>query len=123
MENTDSNFHHASSPGWQLLGELELTVDTDIDHAVGKWLEMILNSLDLRPEFLNKVMNSAQEAAMRAMQAEAIQFKHVHLLVFTPPDHTFNRDNWGFFRIEKVENASDQDDYNRAIEFYLYVEG
>jgi hypothetical protein len=121
MNHTNSFFHHASSTHWQLLGKLELTVDPDTDHTVGKWLAVILNGLNLHADFMNKVLKSAQETTARVMHAEAvIRFRHIHLLVYAPPDHAPHRHNWGFFRIDKIKNPSDQDYPNHAIEFYLY---
>jgi len=109
--------------GWQILGELELTVNPNADHTINKWLAATLSPLDLSADFLNKVLRSAQEAAARAMQTETVmKFQHTHLLVFAPEDHTSIGRTWGFFRIEKIEGAADVDSPNHAIEFYLYLE-
>jgi hypothetical protein len=122
VDNTNPSHNEISGTDWQVLGELELPIGSD--DAIESWLVETLSPLTLHTDFLNKVLKSAQEVAARAMQADALmQFKHVHLLVFAPPDYASNRHNWGFFRIEKVENASHQDDPNHVIEFYLYLEG
>jgi hypothetical protein len=125
MKHTDSSLSRASSPGWQILGELELTVNPDTDHTVGKWLAMILSPIDLPADFLNKVLKSAQEAAARAMQSETVmKFDHTHLLVLAPQDHVSKGQTWGFFRIEKIEGAkADESPPDHAIEFYLYLDG
>jgi hypothetical protein len=108
---------------WQVLGELELIAGSNTDPTVGKWLAVILSRLDLRPDFLDKVLKSAQEAASRAMQAEAVRkFDHLHLVVFAPTDHTSNNYNWGFYRIEKVEKVAGKSNPDHMIEFYLYQE-
>jgi len=123
MKHTDSSIQRVSSSGWQILGELELAVNPDIDHTVGKWLATILSPLDLAADFLNKVLKSAQDAAARAMQSEAvIKFRHTHLLVFAAEARASKGQTWGFFRIEKIDGAADENSPNHAIEFYLYVE-
>ena len=123
VDNINPSQNEISGTDWQVLGNLELPIGSGTDDVIASWLVETLSPLNLHTDFLNKVLKSAQEATARAMQAEVvIQFKHVHLLVFAPPDHTPSSDNWGFFRIEKVENARDQDYPNHAIEFYLYLE-
>lgn len=117
-------FHDtASAKGWQVLGELELIAGPDADRTVSKWLAVILGPLDLRADFLNKVLKSAQDASARAMQ-NGVRFEHLHLLVFAPSTRSSNGQTWGFFRIEKVESAvADRMNSNHTIEFYLYLDG
>jgi len=111
--------------GWQILGELELTVNPDTDHTINKWLAATLSPLDLSADFLNKILTSAQDAAARAMQTKTvIKFPHTHLLVFVPEDRASKVQTWGFFRIEKIESAkAGESPPDHAIEFYLYLEG
>ena len=114
----------ATGTGWQVLGELKLTANSGTDPMVGTWLSVILSPLELRADFLNKVLKSAQEATVHALQVDpVVQFKQVYVLIFIAADHSLNGQNWGFFRIEKVENTNGQDFPNHAIEFYLYQEG
>jgi hypothetical protein len=123
MKHPDSFLQRVSSPGWQILGELELTVNPDADHTVGKPLEMIISPLDLPADFLNKVLKSAQDAVASAMQSDAvIKCRHTHLLVFAAEARASKGQTWGFFRIEKIDGAADIDSPNHAIEFYLYME-
>jgi hypothetical protein len=74
---------------------------------------------------MNKVSKSAWEAATRAMQTEQVnKFDHIHLLVFAPKCPGSKGQTWGFFRIEKVEIAPENENPGRhSIEFYLYPEG
>ncbi len=124
MNQTDSSFHRASSLGWQLLGELELAINTQTNRKVGKWLAVVLRPLKLRAAFKNKVLKSAQQSVAPTKHVEAeMQFRSIHILVFAQADHAANGYNWGFFRIEKIENAIDQDEPNYAIELYIYQEG
>jgi hypothetical protein len=124
VRHPGSNSYPISNPGWKLLGGLELTVGPDIDRTVGKWLAVILSALNLRADFLNKVLKSAQEAVVRTMQSKAVtQFQHVHLLVFATVDQAPKRQAWGFFRIEKTSDSPNRNDSNdHSIEFYLYLE-
>jgi hypothetical protein len=124
MKHTDSSHHSVPSPGWQILGELELTVNPDTDRTVGKWLGIILSPLALPADFLNQVLMSAQEAAMGAMQSEtALKFEHTHLLVFGPERLDAKGQTWGFFRIEKIAKTGDGIYPDHTVEFYLYVGG
>ena len=85
----------------------------------------ILGSLNLPVDFLNKILKSTQDSAIRAMQAESLmKFEYIHLIIFAPSEHTSKGRTWGFFRIEKIENVTA--DYrlpDHAIEFYLYLDG
>ena len=124
MDNTKPSPHEIAGIDWQVLGKLELPIDSGADDAVASWLVETLSPLNLQTDFLNKVLKSAQEATARGMQAKAvIQFKHLHLFVFAPSNHVSNRYTWGFFRIEKIDAANQQDNPNHAIELYLYLEG
>jgi hypothetical protein len=124
VDNINPSQNESSGTDWQVLGKLELPIGSRADNAIEAWLVEALSTLNLPTDFLIKVLKSAQEAAAHAIQAEAMmQVKHVHLLLFAPPDHAPKRHNWGFFRIEKVENASHQGNPYHAIEFYLYLEG
>lgn len=124
MYNTHPFQNEISGTDWQVLGKLELPIGPDADDVIESWLVERFRPLNLPAGFLNTVLKSAQEAAAHAMRSEAVrQLKHVHLVIFASPDHGSNRRNWGFFRIEKVENASDQDYSKHAIELYLYLEG
>jgi len=121
---TDLSHPHPPIAGLQILGELELTVDPDIESTVSKWLALILSPINLHADFLNKVLKSAEEAISRAMAAEGVRkFEHLHLLVFMPAVHTQNNPSWGFYRIEKVEKAAGTPNPDHAIEFYLYQDG
>lgn len=124
MKDASSSLQPAPSLNWQLLGELELTVNADSGRAVGEWLMVILSPFQLQADFVIKVVRSAQEAAARVLQSETgIRYQHTHLLLYIPADRTANGGTWGFFRIEKVGietvNGTPRD---HSIEFYLYLE-
>lgn len=113
-----------SDPGWQVLGELQLTAGSDVHDTVDGWLAVLLSQLELDREFVNKVLRSAQEATGRILQTtHTTGFEHLQLLVFVPTDRRRRRKCWGFFRIEKVEAEMNQVHPAHAIEFYLYLEG
>jgi hypothetical protein len=123
MQHNNSDLHQISDPGWQILGELELTTELDTDRAVNKWLVVLLGRLNLHSDFLDHVLKSGQEAVSRAIQAEGVKkFEHLHLLIFVPADQSQNNQNWGFYRIEKVEWKAGKANPDHAIEFYLYQE-
>jgi hypothetical protein len=123
MQPISSSSYQDLNPGWQLLGELELTVRMALDQTVSKWLAGILNPLNLHPDFAGKVLNSAQEAALRASQVENVaKFKHVYLQILVLTNPNSNKHDWGFFRIDKIKNESEQPKSDHMIEFYLYQE-
>ena len=113
-----------SGVDWQILGTLELPVNSDFDHVVSRWLTNVLGPLDLHTDFLGKVLKSAQDAVAHAMQIEPkMALEHLHLLVFAPTNSISERRSWGFFRIEKVSLPTEKAKaYDHSIEFYLYLE-
>ena len=125
MKNASLPLYSALSPNWQLLGELELRIDTGADSSIGEWLMEILKPLHLSKDFTGKIVKSAEEAIVRAMQSETVmKQQHTHLLIYIPADRPANGGTWGFFRIEKVgTEAENENPRDHAIEFYLYLEG
>lgn len=120
--NTDNTTHN---PGWQGLGELELPVGASVEETLKAWLTELLHPLNLQSELLDKIILSAQDAATRAAQTGILRkFEHVHLTIFVPLQRDVKEQTWGFFRLEKVEDAKDEEaGGDHAVEFYLYGEG
>lgn len=120
--NTDNTTHN---PGWQVLGELELPVGASVEETLKAWLTELLHPLNLQSELLDKIILSAQDAATRAAQTGILRkFEHVHLTIFVPLQRDVKEQTWGFFRLEKVEDAKDEEvGSDHAVEFYLYGEG
>jgi hypothetical protein len=116
---------HPPSPDWHTLGELELPVGVSTNEAVHIWLAEILAPLNLSPDFLERVLISAQESAGHALQPNAEgTLSHIHIAILVPRDHAPAGKSWGFFHIERIEaNSDDNDECHHAIDFYLYVEG
>ena len=124
MQHTYSSFNKDSLQNWQVLGELQLVLGTASYFMVRKWLAVTLGLLELRDDLKRRVRQSAQEAVSRAMRAESmLKGEHIHLLVLIPESDELNNQNWSFFRIEKIENQSDQVAPDHTIEFYLYQDG
>jgi len=122
-----TNLSHKNTPDaeWQLLGELDLFVDSAAGSAINPWFRELLSPLDLSTDFMNRVIESAQDSVMRILQPDAIlSFGHIHLSVFAPYERIPDRKTWGFFHIERIENRGGVvDARDHAIDFYLYVEG
>lgn len=125
MNAIDSSHNHSPSPDWQLLGELELPVGVSTDDAVHTWLMELLDPLPLSTDFLNRVMKSAQDSAVRAMHPNIVkEFGHIHLSVFVPHGHAAQGKTWGYFHIERIEDREEGIvSHDHAIDFYLYMEG
>lgn len=119
------NTTHNSSAAWRLLGELELPVGASVEDALNTWLTEILHPLNLQAELVNKIIASAQDAIARTIQAEImLKFEHIHLAVFVPSARQEKEQAWGFFRLEKIEDAKEEPTGgDHAVEFYLYGEG
>lgn len=124
MNPYDPSRNDIGETGWQLLGELELPADSNRVDGANVPLAKLLAPLNLRTDFMNRILKSAQDALARAMQAGPVMnFEHVHLLLFVPPDPDPGEKNWGFFRIEKIDHESDGiPAAAHTIEFYLYWE-
>ena len=101
---------------WQLLGEFKLSLGTDADGLILAWLVVILEPLSLQPEFLHRILKAAQEVTARLLRSD-LKLEHIHLIILVPDTKPERGQNWGFFRVEKVEGP------DHAVEFYLYPEG
>ena len=110
---------------WHLLGELELPAGAAADSAIQSWIAPVLNMLNLSPDFLDRVVKSAQESAMRYLHPDAgLTSGHIHLSVHAPREHLAKGKTWGYFHVERIENRAEMmDSQDHAIDFYLYVEG
>jgi hypothetical protein len=117
--------HKFSETDWQTLGDLEVRTGSDIEGAIQAWLDKTLGPLALPSDLLDRILRSACEAATRALQLEdpGMGFRHIHLLAFSSHSGEAKRQTWGFFRLEKLEAATEADSPNHSIEFYLYLEG
>jgi len=123
MKHNKPPLNKSSDTNWQILGELELPIGSNLDNTIKARLMEILNPLNLHAGFLNKILKSAQDAAGRVMQ-NGMEFEHIHILIFVPLDYASKGHTWGFFRIEKIESATTDNRHpDHVIEFYLYFEG
>ncbi|NTU55711.1 MAG: hypothetical protein HGA79_05630 [Anaerolineales bacterium] len=116
---------NTSSPAWHTLGELELPVEVSMDETIRAWLMEILASINLPPDFLVRVLKSAQESVWNAIHPNSEDtHSHIHFSILVPHGHTPSGKSWGFFHIERIEASADSsDERHHAIDFYLYVEG
>lgn len=120
-----NDLSHIHTPGWQILGELELPAGNGLENTIYTWLAEIVTPLRLSTEFLCKLSQFAQDAAARSKHVEhAMKVEQVHLIALAPAQITSTDGTWGFFQIEKVEHPSSDTSFPvRAIELYLYLEG
>lgn len=120
VKQIDPLHNRYSGLDWQVLGKIERLLSTDANNAIHLRLAEILNPLSLPPDFMNKIMRSAQNAIIRATQAETVQQpEHIRLVIFAPREYVSKSECWGFFRIEKV----DADTQEYCFEYYLYLDG
>lgn len=125
MKNTQAYYTDTSGENWQLLVNLELSLDSETDSVISSQLTELLSPLNLSTDFLNRVLDSAQDSVRRALrQNAATTFGHIHLSIFAPYERSQERKTWGFFHIERIENQGEAvNTHDHAIDFYLYVEG
>lgn len=111
--------------GWQVLGELELTVGSNVEEQIRAWLMDLLVSLRLHESFLSKLFASAQEYSLRALQSTMESGQgHVHLAILVQQEYAPLGNTWGFFRIEKIDSPEEDVSHpDHVVEFYLYMEG
>lgn len=122
-KHTNPSQNQLTDADWQFLGKLELRVAADAEQKVHVWLIEALKPLDLQEDFVHKVLRSAQGAVARLVHAESIEFEHIHITLFVPPQLTRKDRSWGFFRIEKsMVTAEDHVVHGRMIALYLYLE-
>lgn len=112
-------------PAWHMLGELVLPIATSTDEAVYTWLAEVLIPLNLSPDFLGRLLRSAQEAVGNTINPNSEDtLSHTHISILVPRGRTPSGKSWGLFRIERIEASADNsDERHHAIDFYLYVEG
>jgi hypothetical protein len=110
---------------WQVLGELDLHIGTNIAEEIRAWLTGIIAPLNSSANFLDRVLKSAYDTSMRSLQSDnTLTFEHIHLSVLAPQEIISDGKNWGFFHITRIENQEeDAPGINHAIDFYLYLEG
>lgn len=125
MKSTQVYYTDTPSENWQLLGNLDLSLDSDTVSVTNSRLTELLGPLNLSTDFLNRVLDSAQDSVMRILRPiTAPTSSHVHLSIFVPNELILEQKTWGFFRIERIEDRGDTvDALDHAIDFYLYLEG
>jgi hypothetical protein len=124
MNTTEPTSKIPSSVDWRVLGEIELTAGSNPGGNLRARLTEILIQLHLHEDFLNKVLASAQEYALRAAQNIKTSHGHIHLAILVQQKYQSLGDTWGFFRIEKMDDAEQKVPHpDHTVEFYLYLEG
>ena len=125
LNSTDSSHTRRSNPEWFLLGDLELPVGTNLDGTLHAWLTELLGPLALHPDFMDRILKSAQDSAEHALQDETVLlYDHIHLMIHVPMEHGSKSGTWGFFHVEKTGHGGEESSAAvHSIEFYLYKEG
>ena len=114
----------SSASSWHMLGDLMVPVGSSPNEIISAWLRELLAPLELHENFLNRVLQSVQNYAGRALDQDAgVPFGHIHLSIFGPNERTSRGQTWGFFRIEKIDSAERNVTHpDHRVEFYLYQE-
>src|SRR5690348_119633 len=91
-----------------MLGEFELPVEIIADDTLQIQLREILDLVGIQEDFGKKILSSAQQTTARILQADAeTKLEHLHLLVFVPSKRASQKQIWGFFSVEKLEDTKD----------------
>lgn len=104
---------------------MKLALGENVEAVLYTWLMDLLEPLDLQAELVNKIIASAQDAFARATQTDlTFQFEQIRLEVFIPEKRGARKKAWSFFRLDKIEDTSNEHvGSNHAVEIYLYGEG
>ena len=122
---TDLSHNHLPQTDWQTLGKVQLPVSSGLKGALDQWLTQILSPFDLPENFVSKILNSMQEAAVRILSPDTMdeRFEHLDIVVLAPTGMSFQGKTWGFFRVERTPIDSKNENANRhLIEYYLYLD-
>jgi hypothetical protein len=124
MNTSDIPVSRMPGSNWLLLGELELPIGTDLEEAISTRLMELLLPLTLHPDFMHRLLISAQNSAAHILQSESdIPADHIHLVVHIPVDHKAKPGTWGFFHVEKTGHGVEETSaIIHSIAFYLYKE-
>lgn len=115
-----------SGTDWQVLGELELPIESESAGVIDLWMREKLRPLQLQSDFMNRILKSAQDAARHFTESKGAgaEIGHLHIRVLAPLSHKLDEKTWGFFRIEKLESVREaKKPPDHYIEFHLYFEG
>ena len=110
---------------WQVLGELELPIGSESADVINTWMREKLDPLKLQADFINRILKSAQDAALHFIESKdpGAEIGHIHIRVLAPLSHKLEEKTWGFFRIEKLESVREaKNPPDHYIEFHLYFE-
>ena len=125
VKHSDPSPNNLPATDWQFLGELKLSIGSNVDGTINAWLTKSLSPLNLHADFLGKILKSVEEAAEHAMKSEVAEatFEYLYILIFAPGGHPKGQ-TWGFFRVERTDTTTKTKNPNRyVIEYYLYQDG
>lgn len=126
LNNKDtSHTQNYPASNWQILGDLELSVEVNSKDTLDEWLKEILNPLDLHTDLLNRIQNSTHQSVVRLLRSDAeTKLDHIHLVLFAPSNRTLKKLIWGFFSVERIKDTEQHMvANNHTLEIYLYMEG
>lgn len=116
-------------PTWRLIYQLSISDDTPIEKVLTDSLAVELEPVEISAEFVQKVIQSIKNSVANALdilRSAGTDFQ-VKLFVYVPKKIKArnHKRNWGFFRVEKTEPASNSKNRTatHSIEFYLYLDG
>ena len=124
MEQRNSSTEKPPRTGWQLIGQLQLPIDSMSDKSVEDWLIGTLEPFRLPSDLLNKLKTSI-EGALSQLDVTPGDEYVPSISIYMSDDVRVAHlpKNWGFFKIEKVDTPSNKESLaEHVIEYYLYSE-
>jgi hypothetical protein len=124
VEQRNSSTEKPPRTGWQLIGQLQLPIDSMPGQSMEDWLIGTLKPFRLPLDLFNKLKISIEEALSQLdvtpdddyVPAISIYMSDDVRVAYLPK-------NWGFFKIEKVDTPSNKESLGEhVIEYYLYSE-
>lgn len=116
-------------PEWRLIYQLSILDDTSVEKVLTDSLAVELKPMEMSAEFFQKVIQSIKNSVTNALdifRSAGTDFQ-LKLFVYVPKrlKALNHKRNWGFFRVERTEPASNSKKRpaTHSIEFYLYLDG
>ena len=126
MTRSISPIQNTPLPNWLLLLRLDINNQNSVRHQFIDSISGAFQPYQVPAQISKKIISSIQNAVVMALQTEnlAVDDPHVILSIYILPEPEKSRQNWGFFRVEKLgAHPGSNDTDELRMDFYLYPDG